>query len=165
MLDLERFRHAQDAPHDGYATAVAELQAGRKRSHWIWYVFPQLAGLGQSSTATYYGLAGADEAGAYLRDPVLGERLVAAAALVREHLSRTPIVRLEQLMGSRIDALKLVSCMTLFEHVAKTLCAIDPRPQYASLADHAERILAAAAAQGYRRCAFTEKIVGNAPTT
>jgi uncharacterized protein (DUF1810 family) len=165
MQDLERFRNAQNAPHDGFATAVAELQAGRKRSHWIWYVFPQLAGLGHSSTATYYGLAGPEEAGAYLRDPVLGERLLAAAAVVREHLSRTPPVRLEQLMGSRIDALKLVSCMTLFEDVAKKLGAVDPRPQFAAMAEHAERILTAAAAQGYRRCAFTEKILANAPRT
>jgi uncharacterized protein (DUF1810 family) len=73
MFNLDRFREVQDAPHVGFAVALRELKAGRKKSHWIWYVFPQLAGLGQSSTAVYYGLAGAEEAAAYLRDRVLGE--------------------------------------------------------------------------------------------
>ncbi len=76
MDKLDRFRQAQDATHAGYAVALRELQAGEKTSHWIWYVFPQLAGLGRSSTAVYYGLAGVEEAAAYLRDRVLGERLV-----------------------------------------------------------------------------------------
>ena len=157
MADLGRFRSAQDSPHDGFATALAELRAGRKRSHWIWYVFPQLAGLGQSSTAIHYGLAGVEEATAYLRDPALGERLVTAAGVVREHLSGPKPARLETLMGSHIDALKLVSCMTLFAHVAKRVSASDPRS--AVLAEHADAILAAAAAQGYARCAFTESAV------
>jgi uncharacterized protein (DUF1810 family) len=110
--------------------AFRELQAGRKTSHWIWYVFPQLAGLGRSSTAVYYGLAGGEEAADYLCDRVLGERLVAAAAAVRTHLAdgKARAVRLEELMGSQIDALKLVSCMTLFRHVAKTLFGVDPQP-------------------------------------
>jgi uncharacterized protein (DUF1810 family) len=72
---LQRFRDAQAKPHAGFAAALRELQAGRKTGHWIWYIFPQLAGLGQSPTAVYYGLAGAQEAADYLRDPVLGERL------------------------------------------------------------------------------------------
>jgi uncharacterized protein (DUF1810 family) len=80
MDKLDRFRQAQDAPDAGYAGALRELRAGEKTSHWIWYVFPQLAGLGRSSTAVYYGLAGVEEAAAYLRDPVLGERLVTAAS-------------------------------------------------------------------------------------
>src|ERR1044071_7849790 len=109
MSGLRRFRQAQDAPHDGFETALAELRAGRKRSHWIWYVFPQLAGLGQSPMAVHYGLTGADEAAAYLRDDVLGGRLASAAAVVREHLERAEPPRLDTLMGSRIDALKLVS--------------------------------------------------------
>lgn len=151
MLDVDRFRQAQDAPHAGYAAALRELQAGEKTGHWIWYVFPQLAGLGRSSTAVYYGLAGVEEAAAYLRDRVLGERLVTAAAAVQAHLtgpSGRP-VPLAKLMGSEIDALKLVSSMTLFGHVAKTLGP-------AAMAAHAEAILAAAAAQGYPRCAYTE---------
>ncbi len=158
MDKLDRFRQAQDTPHAGYTAALRELQAGEKAGHWIWYVFPQLAGLGQSSTAVYYGLAGVEEAAAYLRDRVLGERLVTAADAVRAHLSGAhgrPI-RLAGLMGSEIDALKLVSSMTLFGHVAKTLHAADPQPRLAAMAAHADAILAAAAAQGYARCAYTE---------
>jgi uncharacterized protein (DUF1810 family) len=164
MFDLDRFRTAQGATHGGFAAALCELKAGRKTSHWIWYVFPQLAGLGRSSTAVYYGLTGSEEAADYLRDDVLGERLVTAAAAARTHLSGTRPVRLEDLMGSSIDALKLVSCMTLFQHVAKELHAADPRPQFAAMAEHADAILAAAAAQGYERCTFTERTLGRLRT-
>lgn len=159
MSNLDRFREAQDAPDGGFAVALRELEAGRKTSHWIWYVFPQLAGLGRSSTAAYYGLAGVEEAAEYLRDRVLGDRLVEASAVVRTHLVTTKArrVRLEELMGSDIDALKLASCMTLFQHVAKALYAVDPQPRFAAMADHAEKILAAAAADGYSRCAYTEE--------
>jgi uncharacterized protein (DUF1810 family) len=135
--------------------ALRELQRGRKTSHWIWYVFPQLAGLGRSAYAVHYGLAGVEEAADYLRNPVLGARLVEAAAAVRAHVadgSRVPIV---DLMGSDIDAIKLVSSMTLFEHVAKTLDTVDPQPRFAAMAAHADAILAAAAAQGYDRCTYT----------
>jgi uncharacterized protein (DUF1810 family) len=121
-------------------------------------VFPQLAGLGQSSTAVYYGLAGAEEARAYLRDPLLGERLVESAVVVRRHLGGGAARpgRLVELMGSEIDALKLVSCMTLFRHVAGTPRAEDPAPRFAAMAEHAGAILDAAAGQGYPPCAFTE---------
>jgi uncharacterized protein (DUF1810 family) len=154
-FDLDRFRAAQDAARDGFTTALGELRAGRKTSHWIWYVFPQLAGLGHSSIAVYYGLEGAEEAAEYLRDPVLGERLAAAAAVVRAHLAKHPPLRLSELMGSQIDALKLISCMTLFQHAAKELHGADPQPRFAAMAEHADAILAAAAAQGYERCAYT----------
>jgi uncharacterized protein (DUF1810 family) len=159
MTNLDRFKEAQDAPHSGFAVALRELEAGRKTSHWIWYVFPQLAGLGQSSTAVSYGLAGAEEAADYLRDRVLGERLVEATAVVRTHLVDTKArrIRLEELMGSEVDALKLVSCMTLFQHVAKALYAVDPQPRFAAMAEHTESILTAAAVDGYHRCAYTEE--------
>lgn len=154
MDKLDRFRQAQEAKHAGYAEALRELRAGEKTGHWIWYVFPQLAGLGRSSIAVYYGLASVEEAAAYLRDRVLGERLIAAAAAVRAHLSGPGIrpIRLAGLMGSEIDALKLVSSMTLFGHVAKR----DSQPRGPAMAAHADAILAAAAAQGYDRCAYTE---------
>jgi uncharacterized protein (DUF1810 family) len=157
--NLDRFREAQGAPRAGFAQALRELEAGRKTSHWIWYVFPQLAGLGRSSTAAYYGLATVEEAAEYLRDQVLGDRLVSATAVVRTHLTHAGArrVRLEELMGSHIDALKLVSCMTLFQHVATALHAVDPQPRFAAMAEHAEKVLAAAAAQGYGRCAYTEE--------
>jgi uncharacterized protein (DUF1810 family) len=156
--DLERFRAAQDSPHAGFGVALRELRAGRKTGHWIWYVFPQLAGLGRSSTAVHYGLAGAAEAAAYLRDPVLGERLVTVAAVVANHLARGPAgpVPIEVLMGSRVDAFKLVSCMTLFRHVASTLHAAERLPRFEAMEHHAAAILAAAAAQGYPPCPYTE---------
>jgi len=154
---LDRFRAAQNSPHAGFEAAFEEVRSGAKTGHWIWYVFPQLAGLGRSSTAVQYGLAGAEEAADYLRDRVLGERLVTAAAVVRMHLTNARPARLEELMGSHIDALKLVSCMTLFRQVARTLGAKDSRPQLAAMTEHADIILAAAAAQGYGRCTYTEE--------
>jgi len=156
LFDLERFRRAQNDPRAGFATALHELTSGRKSTHWIWYVFPQLAGLGRSPTAVHFGLHGAEEAVEYLRDPILGERLVGAAAAVRAQLGQGHKMRLEELMGSRIDALKLVSCMTLFQYVAKA-GATDPRSRFATMAEHADAILAVAAAQGYDRCTFTDE--------
>jgi uncharacterized protein (DUF1810 family) len=157
MYDLSRFRNAQADPRAGFAAALRELESGRKTGHWIWWVFPQLAGLGRSDTAVRYGLAGPEEAADYLRDPVLGERLVAAAAAVRAYLARSPAARLEELMGSAVDAVKLVSCMTLFADVARTLNAAEPGPVFATMADHADAILAAAAARGYSHCVFTKE--------
>ena len=158
--DLDRFKRAQDAGHAGYADAIAELRAGRKTSHWIWYIFPQLGGLGHSSMAVRYALAGARQASDYLRDPVLAPRLGAAARAVRSHVApeRGRGVPLEAVMGSDIDALKLVSSMTLFASVAASMIAAgDARVELADLAADAQAILVAAAAQGYERCAHTER--------
>ena len=165
MFDLGRFKEAQDGPGDGFADAQRELRAGRKTSHWIWYIFPQLRGLGRSSMAMGFGLDGPEEAAAYLRDPVLLDRLLAAAAAVRAHLApaQGPPARLDELMGSHIDAVKLVSSMTLFARVARTVHAQDPRPALAALAEHADAILAAAKVQGFDRCGFTEGALGPAP--
>ena len=154
---LDRFRDAQADLHAGFDSALRELRAGRKTGHWIWYVFPQLAGLGRSSTAVHYGLADVAEAVDYLRDPVLGERLVEAAAVVRSHLTGPRRIGLVHLMGSVVDALKLVSSMTLFAHVATALIATEPAPRFEKMADHAHAILTAAVAGGYDRCAFTEE--------
>src|SRR5215467_9053983 len=109
MADLARFRIAQDEAGSGFATALRELRAGRKTSHWIWYIFPQLEGLGRSARARHFGLADVDEAAAYLRDPVLGVRLAEAVASVHAHAVGPRTVPIETLMGSEIDALKLVS--------------------------------------------------------
>jgi uncharacterized protein (DUF1810 family) len=155
MSSLDRFRRAQDAGDAGFAVALRELQAGRKSSHWIWYVFPQLAGLGRSASAVHYGLTGVDEAADYLRDPVLGARLVEAAAAVRAHVAEPTRARIADVMGSDIDAIKLVSSMTLFSHVAKTLYGAEPTPRFAAMAEHADVILGAAVAQGYERCVYT----------
>jgi uncharacterized protein (DUF1810 family) len=145
--DLDRFKRAQDGP-DGFATALAELEAGRKRSHWIWYIFPQLAGLGQSSAAIRYGLEGANEAGAYLRDAVLRDRLLRVTAAVLKQLDGDPAAALVDVMGSHIDALKLVSSMTLFREVARQIGDQE-------LSAKADAVLQAAKRQGYRECEFT----------
>jgi uncharacterized protein (DUF1810 family) len=153
MTDLGRFRVAQEDSKSGFATALAELRAGRKTSHWIWYVFPQLAGLGRSPTARRFGLADLDEAAAYLRDPVLGTRLAEAVAAVHAHVTGSRSIPIETLMGSHIDALKLVSCLTLFRHVARAPSAAE----WTTLAEHAQAILGVARAQGLPPCAFTEE--------
>jgi uncharacterized protein (DUF1810 family) len=156
VFDLARFRRAQDGT-PGFNEALGELRAGAKTGHWIWYVFPQLRGLGRSSMAVRFGLDGVAEAAAYLGDAVLAERLAAATTAVRAHLTSpgNPLP-VDELMGSDIDALKLVSSMTLFSHVARAEHARQPRAALATLADDAAAVLAAAAAQGYERCAFTE---------
>ncbi len=106
--DLQRFVDAQDS--DGtYADAVAELRAGRKTGHWMWFVFPQIAGLARSPTARMYAIEDLDEARAYLAHPVLGERLRQCAGILLELPTSDPVV----VLGG-IDALKLRSSMTLF---------------------------------------------------
>ncbi len=106
---LQRF---VDAQASDYQTALAEIKAGRKRSHWMWYIFPQLRGLGFSEMARYYGITGAAEAEAYLKHPVLGTRLVE----VSQALLTLPGSNATSIMGSP-DDLKLRSSMTLFAQV------------------------------------------------
>jgi uncharacterized protein (DUF1810 family) len=106
--DLARFVRAQDEGGT-YARALAELRRGRKTSHWMWFVFPQVAGLGRSSMAQHYAIASLDEARAYLAHPVLGPRLLECASVVAG--TRAPSA--EAILGG-IDAQKLRSSMTLF---------------------------------------------------
>src|SRR6202044_4099027 len=106
--DLERFVTAQDAGRT-FDQAGAELRAGRKVSHWMWFVFPQIAGLGRSATAQQFAISSLDEAQAYLRHPVLGPRLAGSARILTEVAGRSA----EQIFGS-LDAQKLRSSMTLF---------------------------------------------------
>jgi uncharacterized protein (DUF1810 family) len=110
--DLERFVQAQ-GEGGTYGQALRELRAGRKTSHWMWFVFPQLAGLGRSSMAQAYALDSLDEARAYLAHPVLGPRLRESVAAVLTHPDETA----ERIFGG-IDALKLRSSMTLFARAA-----------------------------------------------
>jgi uncharacterized protein (DUF1810 family) len=109
-FDLARFVTAQDAG-GSYRQAVAELRNGRKVSHWMWYVFPQIAGLGQSPTSRLYAISSVGEASAYLRHPVLGPRLRDCAGILAGLSGRTA----EQIFGG-IDAMKLRSSMTLYRH-------------------------------------------------
>ncbi len=113
--DLDRFHAAQGAGQPPVLErALAELRAGRKSSHWIWFVLPQLASLGRSPLARRYGIADLAEARAYLADPLLRQRLEAVIVVIAAQLSQ-PGQSLEQLMGSGIDAVKTVSSLTLFE--------------------------------------------------
>ena len=110
MAERATFNDFVTAQEPVWANVTAELTAGRKASHWMWFVFPQLASLGRSRTAKFYGLADLAEARAYLSHPVLGPRLTKAAHLFLTHPEKSA----EDIMGG-IDALKLRSSMTLFE--------------------------------------------------
>ncbi len=117
--DLDRFVAAQDGV---YTQALAELRRGAKTSHWMWFVFPQIAGLGRSAMAQAYAIGSADEARAYLAHPALGPRLIEATEAVTAAPGSA-----EAILGG-IDAIKLRSSMTLFAHVAD-----DPAPFRAAL--------------------------------
>jgi len=108
---LQRFLDAQDPV---YAGVLEELAAGAKRTHWMWFIFPQLKGLGRSAVARHYGIDSIDEARAYWRHPVLGLRLKECTEL----LLRAPAQSAHEIFGSP-DDLKLRSCMTLFAEVAE----------------------------------------------
>ena len=109
--DLEKFTEAQEPV---YAQALAELKAGRKTSHWIWYVLPQHVALGRSQRAIHYGIIDLDQARRYLRDPVLGPRLRACVEAVLPHRDKTAF----EIFGSP-DDMKFRSCLTLFEAAAE----------------------------------------------
>lgn len=153
MSHVDRFVRAQDDPDAGFASALAELQAGQKCGHWIWYVFPQLGGLGSSSQSRLYGLAGIDEAIEYLQHPVLGPRLVEATTAVVEQIRKG--VPLVTLMGSAIDLMKLVSSLTLFEAAAARLYERDGIEAHGGLVPLADEVLMAAFAEGHPRCQLT----------
>ena len=112
MSDLERFVQAQDQGGT-YDRALAELRAGRKTSHWMWFVFPQIAGLGRSAMAQRYAIESLDEARAYFEHPVLGPRLRESAAALTAHIGSSA----EDILGA-VDAMKLRSSMTLFSLAA-----------------------------------------------
>jgi uncharacterized protein (DUF1810 family) len=109
MPGLERFVRAQEPV---YASALAELRAGRKRTHWIWYIFPQLYGLGRSARSLLYGIKSSAEASAYIAHPILGPRLIKCTAAMLTHAGATAF----EILGSPDDE-KFRSSMTLFRHV------------------------------------------------
>ena len=154
-MSLERFLTAQSSADRGFATALSELRAGRKHSPWIWYIFPQLAGLGHSSTAQFYALRDFAEASEYLSHPLLRTRLDEITTAVGEQLDRG--IPLDDLMGSEIDALKLVSSLTLFEQVAAK--RVEPDRSLQPFLETCTRILASAERQGFARCARTLALV------
>ena len=111
-MDLERFVKAQDSAGT-YQRAVAELRGGRKTTHWMWFIFPQIAGLGRSEMAQAYAISDLADAQAYLAHPILGPRLIECAEIVAAQQGRSA----EQIFGG-VDAIKLRSSMTLFAHAA-----------------------------------------------
>ena len=111
LFNPTRFLKAQE---EHFANAHAELKRGRKTSHWMWFIFPQMKGLGHSSLANFYGISSRAEAEAYLRHPVLGQRLVDCTALVNSIEGSS----IEEIFG-QTDAMKFRSCMTLFAEVDK----------------------------------------------
>ncbi|MBB3265114.1 uncharacterized protein (DUF1810 family) [Azospirillum sp. OGB3] len=125
-FDLQRFVNAQDPV---FATVLEELQGGRKRSHWMWFVFPQLRGLGRSTTAEFYGIASLEEARAYLAHPSLGPRLEKATRAVLAIQGQT----LPAIFGSP-DDMKFHSSMTLFALAAEEAAT----PYREALARHTE---------------------------
>jgi uncharacterized protein (DUF1810 family) len=122
-FDLQRFIDAQDPV---YPRVVAELRVGAKRTHWMWFVFPQIAGLGASAMARRYAISGRAEAAAYAAHPVLGARLRECTALVNAVEGRS----VHEIFGSP-DDMKFHSSMTLFG-----LCAAEPQPFLEALARH-----------------------------
>ena len=110
MYDLSRFLEAQK---NSYDTALREIRAGRKRSHWMWYIFPQIQGLGYSAMAQHYAIRDLGEAREYLQHPVLGPRLIEISEALLSLDESDP----RRVMGSP-DDLKLRSCMTLFQSAA-----------------------------------------------
>ncbi|MGM9541254.1 MAG: DUF1810 domain-containing protein [Candidatus Limivicinus sp.] len=107
---LDRFL---DAQRSDYAVALAEVRRGRKTSHWMWYIFPQIAGLGQSSTARYYSIRDLEEAREYYAHPVLGQRLREISGALLELRGSDPVT-----VFGGIDSMKLKSSMTLFTMAA-----------------------------------------------
>jgi uncharacterized protein (DUF1810 family) len=112
MNDLKRFLEAQE---EDFAIALSEIREGRKQSHWMWYIFPQIAGLGFSSTSKFYAIKNRREAEEYLRHPVLGPRLIEISAALLEIEGKTA----SQIFGSP-DDMKLKSSMTLFGSLENT---------------------------------------------
>lgn len=113
VFDLARFIQKQDNKWGGYNWALHEVKNGRKSSHWIWYIFPQMEGLGHSCYSQFYGIGGLDEACAYLKHPVLGERLREISQALLDVEGKLAV----EILG-KIDAIKVRSSMTLFDFVS-----------------------------------------------
>jgi uncharacterized protein (DUF1810 family) len=152
MSDLMRFIKAQESASGGFEVALAEMRAGSKEGHWIWYIFPQLAGLGSSAFSRAYAVSVA-EAGEYLRHDVLRGRYLLICEAVVEKLKAG--VNVVDLMGWDVDAMKLVSSLTLFHETAKRLCMGAPTPELRRLVLLTEEAKSYAARDGFEECSYT----------
>lgn len=156
-MSLDRFHKAQKG-HYGYNQAKMEIQSGRKTSHWIWYIFPQLKSLGYSENAKFFGISDLNEACEYLKDPVLFKRYHQMVQLVEQQLQRIPLVTL---MGGDTDAKKLMSSLTLFRQAASHLNAIQGKNNHdiKDLGQRCSHILKISASQNYQPCHKTSSIL------
>lgn len=122
-MEGESLTRFVDAQAEVYATALAEIRRGAKRTHWMWFVFPQLRGLGRSDTARHFGIASLAEAKAYLDHPVLGARYIACLEALQDLGISDPVT-----VFGQVDAVKLKSSLTLFE-------AAKPSPLFSAVLD------------------------------
>jgi uncharacterized protein (DUF1810 family) len=154
VAGLDRFRTAQSSAHTGFDAALQEIRTGAKTGHWIWWIFPQLQGLGRSGMSEAFGIDDEHEAAEFLRDPELRSRLATITGAVAEQL--TPgRVSLRSLMGSDIDATKIVSSLTLFGQVARGLRDMGDAADVDAFIRAADAVMTHAEAQGYPPCAST----------
>ena len=109
--DINRFIKAQQEPYSGYQQALSEIQEGQKRGHWIWYIFPQMKGLGRSEISQFYGINGREEAKAYIEHPILRDRLVEISEAVLNNEKSV-----YDIFGQ--DAIKVRACILLFASVS-----------------------------------------------
>ena len=119
-MDPYQLSRFTDAQRHTFHHALSELQCGEKSSHWMWFIFPQLRHLGHSDRAVYYGISGLEEARAYIRDPVLRDRLIQVSQTILAHREKTAV----DIFG-HTDAKKLRSCMTLFREAAPQIPVFD----------------------------------------
>lgn len=152
--NLVRFHKAQDKY---YNQAFKEIKTGKKTGHWIWYIFPQIKGLGKSSNSSEYGISDFNEACDYLNDPKLFKRYVTMVKLVESQLK----IPIKKLMGSDTDAQKFASSLTLFQSAATylSLQSNDTSQELKDFERCCTKILDAIAKQGYPRCQNTESII------
>lgn len=150
MLDLARFESAQE--QQPWTRALGELEQGAKRTHWIWWVFPQLAALGSSNQAQYFGLDGIEEAEAYLRAEVLAGRLVDCLDALLKNRGRGLVTVMGGNASWDVDTLKLVSCATLFREASV-------RTERADVLQRCDAVLAWAFEEGYPPCVRTLELL------
>ncbi|KTD54299.1 hypothetical protein Lsai_3121 [Legionella sainthelensi] len=159
MPPIRRFIEAQRGKdfYPSYQSAYAEIKAGKKRSHWIWYIFPQLATLGYSSTAKYFGIVDLNEACEFIQNKELFHNYYEIAQLILQQLEKTPLTIL---MGGTVDAQKLISSLTLFRETAAVLISQGIKTQdFIRLIECCDQIFIKILNQGYFPCEETRLLV------
>ncbi|KTD09077.1 hypothetical protein Lgra_2312 [Legionella gratiana] len=159
MHHIQRFIEAQQGKdlYPAYKNAYAEIKTGKKQSHWIWYIFPQLGTLGYSSTAKYFGITDLNEACEFLQNKALFKNYYEITHLVLQQLEKTPI---STLMGGTVDAQKLVSSLTLFREAASFLISQgNTTHDFIRLIACCDQIFIKIASQGYFPCEQTRLFV------